>query len=85
MTERHAGSNDPTRRQDDSPLVSDSSPADGNIPKQINQYRIRRALGEGGMGTVYEAEQDSPRRTVALKVIRPGRFWKMRACQPGMN
>src|SRR5262249_48122191 len=28
--------------------------------------------GEGGMGTVYEAEQDNPRRTVALKVIRPG-------------
>ena len=25
------------------------------------------------MGTVYEAEQDNPRRTVALKVIRPGR------------
>ena len=24
------------------------------------------------MGTVYEAEQDNPRRTVALKVIRPG-------------
>ena len=31
-----------------------------------------RLLGEGGMGTVYEAEQDNPRRTVALKVIRPG-------------
>ncbi len=29
-------------------------------------------LGEGGMGTVYEAEQDSPRRPVALKVVRPG-------------
>ena len=29
-------------------------------------------IGEGGMGTVYEAEQDNPRRTVALKVIRPG-------------
>ena len=29
-------------------------------------------IGEGGMGTVYEAEQDHPRRTVALKIIRPG-------------
>src|SRR5262249_49920035 len=31
-----------------------------------------RLLGEGGMGAVYEAEQDNPRRPVALKVIRPG-------------
>src|SRR6516225_678774 len=38
----------------------------------IARYRVVRLLGEGGMGTVYEAEQDSPRRTVALKVIRPG-------------
>jgi eukaryotic-like serine/threonine-protein kinase len=35
-------------------------------------YRILRVHGEGGMGTVYEAEQDNPRRTVALKVIRAG-------------
>ena len=38
----------------------------------IGRYRILRRHGEGGMGTVYEAEQDNPRRTVALKVIRPG-------------
>jgi WD40 repeat protein/predicted Ser/Thr protein kinase len=38
----------------------------------FGRYRILRLHGEGGMGTVYEAEQDSPRRTVALKVIRPG-------------
>jgi tetratricopeptide (TPR) repeat protein/predicted Ser/Thr protein kinase len=38
----------------------------------IGRYRVVRVLGEGGMGTVYEAEQDNPRRTVALKVIRPG-------------
>ncbi|MBI3400890.1 MAG: serine/threonine protein kinase [Acidobacteria bacterium] len=29
-------------------------------------------LGEGGMGAVYEAEQEHPRRRVALKVIKPG-------------
>jgi eukaryotic-like serine/threonine-protein kinase len=38
----------------------------------IDRYRVLRVLGEGGMGTVYEAEQDSPRRPVALKVVRPG-------------
>jgi eukaryotic-like serine/threonine-protein kinase len=38
----------------------------------IGRYRVVRLLGEGGMGAVYEAEQDSPHRTVALKVIRPG-------------
>ena len=38
----------------------------------IGRYRIIRLIGEGGMGAVYEAEQDQPRRTVALKVIKPG-------------
>jgi eukaryotic-like serine/threonine-protein kinase len=42
------------------------------VPETIGNYRIVRILGEGGMGTVYEAEQESPRRTVALKVIRAG-------------
>jgi non-specific serine/threonine protein kinase/serine/threonine-protein kinase len=41
-------------------------------PANIGQYRILRLLGEGGMGTVYEAEQQRPRRAVALKVIKPG-------------
>src|SRR5262249_7050254 len=39
---------------------------------QIGRYTIVRKIGEGGMGTVYEARQEHPSRTVALKVIRPG-------------
>ncbi|WP_165226845.1 serine/threonine-protein kinase [Aquisphaera insulae] len=41
------------------------------LPSHISRYRILRRHGEGGMGTVYEAEQANPRRTVALKVLRP--------------
>jgi WD40 repeat protein len=52
------------------------SPADAlssaAVPQSIGRYRIVRRLGQGGMGTVYEAEQDNPQRTVALKIMRPG-------------
>jgi eukaryotic-like serine/threonine-protein kinase len=47
-------------------------PAGHGLPLYIGRYRVLRRHGEGGMGTVYEAEQDNPRRTVALKVIRAG-------------
>ncbi len=42
------------------------------LPESIGKYRILSEIGEGGMGTVHEAEQDSPRRKVALKVIKAG-------------
>jgi serine/threonine protein kinase/tetratricopeptide (TPR) repeat protein len=42
--------------------------------RMIGTFRILRKLGEGGMGIVYEAEQQSPKRAVALKVIRGGAF-----------
>jgi predicted Ser/Thr protein kinase len=48
-------------------------PAEPGPPAYIGRYRVVRRHGEGGMGTVYEAEQDNPRRLVALKVIRAGR------------
>ncbi len=49
-----------------------SSRLDEHPPERIGHYTIRRKLGEGGMGVVYLAEQDEPRRPVAVKVVRPG-------------
>jgi tRNA A-37 threonylcarbamoyl transferase component Bud32 len=40
---------------------------------RIGSYCVLELLGEGGMGTVYVAQQESPiRRRVALKIIKPG-------------
>ena len=41
-------------------------------PSHIGPFLIIGQIGEGAMGVVYEAEQDRPRRHVALKVLRPG-------------
>ena len=39
---------------------------------RIGQYQITRLIGRGGMGAVYEAIQDAPRRSVALKLMNTG-------------
>lgn len=41
-------------------------------PKQISRFKVIREIGRGGMGVVYEAQQVSPARSVAIKVIRSG-------------
>ena len=45
-----------------------------SIAGTIGNYSIVERLGEGGMGVVYEAEQQNPRRRVALKLIQAGRY-----------
>lgn len=44
--------------------------ADSTAPGQVGAFRIVRLLGRGGMGEVYEAQQDHPRRSVAIKLLR---------------
>jgi serine/threonine protein kinase len=38
--------------------------------ERIGEYIVRRLIGEGGMGKVYEAEERLSQRRVALKVLR---------------
>jgi non-specific serine/threonine protein kinase/serine/threonine-protein kinase len=71
---------EPHLRPDDLPTSAGVTSAGGEAQTaasnikidKIGRYRIVRLIGEGGMGAVYEAEQQQPRRTVALKVIKPG-------------
>jgi tetratricopeptide (TPR) repeat protein len=39
-------------------------------PQRVGQYRIKRRIASGGAGNVYEAFQEQPHRTVALKLLR---------------
>ncbi|MBL8744012.1 MAG: serine/threonine protein kinase [Myxococcales bacterium] len=39
--------------------------------EQMGEYLVRRLVGEGGMGKVYEAEERLSKRRVALKVLHP--------------
>jgi len=47
--------------------------ADPLVGQDVAGYRITTRISIGGMGIVYEAEQEHPKRTVALKVISAGR------------
>ncbi len=50
-----------------------SASDDGDeLPQRLGGYRVIRKIGEGGMGSVFEAEQENPRRRVALKLLRAG-------------
>lgn len=54
--------------------IAEPMPDEPRLPEgtKLGGYTIRGVLGAGGMGMVYLAEQERPKRTVALKVIRRG-------------
>ena len=53
--------------------LAQTAPPEAPDSDSFGPYRILGVLGEGGMGAVYLAEQTHPlRRSVALKVIKPG-------------
>jgi len=49
----------------------DTPPSPG-IPRHIGPFHLKRRIAAGGMGVVYEAVQENPRRSVALKLMKPG-------------
>jgi|CXWL01.1.fsa_nt_gi predicted Ser/Thr protein kinase len=55
-----------------SAVTSLSAPSLPVLPVSIGTYLVHRRLGEGGMGIVYEAQQQATHRLVAIKVIRGG-------------
>ncbi len=50
----------------------ESDNGDQMIGRRVGNFTIDRLLASGGMGSVYVATQDEPRREVALKLMRPG-------------
>jgi serine/threonine protein kinase len=63
----------PTADLEKTKIISDLPDDSDNVP-QIEGYQILGKLGEGGMGTVWQAIQLSTQRDVALKILGKGTF-----------
>ncbi|WP_460777711.1 serine/threonine-protein kinase, partial [Nocardiopsis nanhaiensis] len=51
--------------------MSAGFPTGEELPERIGHYVIRRRIGAGGMGVVYQAEDPRTERFVAVKVLKP--------------
>jgi serine/threonine protein kinase len=59
----------PIRESSDDPLPPTHRQLVGQA---LGPYAIQRLIGSGGMGQVWEAIQENPKRSVALKILRAG-------------
>ncbi len=69
--------NNDDRDSDSSTVASPGADDDAarlppGVPRRIGHYAIRSVVASGGMGTVYKAVQENPRRVVAIKIMKAG-------------
>ena len=58
--------------RDGRPKPADEPASDPLIGATLGDIVLEEIVGEGGMGRVYRGRQDRPRRTVAVKIMKPG-------------
>jgi len=63
---------DDTTEEAVSPPPTPGVTNDPLIGTKIGSCTLKRLIGSGGMGTVYEAMQENPRRRVAIKMMKRG-------------
>jgi non-specific serine/threonine protein kinase/serine/threonine-protein kinase len=54
------------------PEIASYAPTPNMVGRTIGRYEVRSLIASGGMGHVYLAEQQNPRRAVAMKMMRTG-------------